>query len=273
MSNPVLAKFFDQKSAVQPVPVQTNQYGNPNQAQAQYGPQANAQYGTQSAVITYDDVVTKTAICLGTVIGVGAITFAITPYPVVYTVAILFALVTAVSAFAISLKKFVTAPFAIGYAVAEGLFIGALSRMFEYVYPGIVAQAVFGTFVAAGAIFVAVKYLGLRPTARMRQVFAITAAAYGVAMLLQLLFMLGGINLGLVDYIGSVSWLGVLMCLLGTALAVFSLLQDFADVFDAVEYGADSAEAWNFAFGITVSMVWLYIKILRIIAYLRELAE
>lgn len=271
MKNPMLQSMRQAQPA--PVPVQTQPYGQYQQPiQTPYGgfqPQAPVAAPVEGRM-TLDDVITKAAICLGLVVLVGAVTFMVVDTSLAGAVAGVFSLATGIAAFVISLQRRITPTMAIGYAVAEGVAVGAVSKLFEYVYPGIVGQAVLGTFIAALAVLGFVKAFHIRVGARVRRVFVITMMAYAIAMLLNFLLSLAGINLGFVDGFGDFSALGAIMCLIGTALAVFSLVTDFDDINRGISSGAPASESWRAAFGLTFSLVWLYLQLLRILSYLRD---
>lgn len=279
----MLGRFGNAQPQPVPVPVQQQPYGQyqaygyqqqaPQQPYAPYGayqPQAPQQAVAAPGRMTLDDVITKAAICLGLVVVVAAATFMLLPLETVSPVVVGFSLATGIAAFVISMQKTVSPVMAIGYAVAEGVSVGAISKVFEYVYPGIIGQAVLGTFLAAGAVLAFVKAFNIQVGAKARRVFMLTAMAYAAAMLLNFLLNLAGINLGFVDQFGDFSLLGALFCLIGTALAVFSLVTDFDDINRGIQAGAPASESWRAAFGLTFSLVWLYLQLLRILSYLRD---
>ena len=157
------------------------------------------------------------------------------------------------------------------YAAIEGVFIGMISKYFEYLYSGIVAQAVLGTFAAAGVTLAAYKFFNIRVTPKFQKVVIIATIGFAVAMLLNFLLSLAGFNLGLRDDgTGSVSLLAIGVSALGVILAVLNLVLDFDYIEQGVAMGAPAKESWRGAFGLTVTMVWLYIEILRILSYLRR---
>ena len=157
------------------------------------------------------------------------------------------------------------------YAAIEGVFIGMISKVFEQAYSGIVVQAVFATFVAAGVTLAAYKFFNIRVTPKFQKVVIIATIAFAVAMLLNFLLSLVGVNLGLrAGVTGPVSLLAVGVSALGVVLAVLNLVLDFDYIEQGVAMGAPASESWRGAFGLTVTMVWLYIEILRMLSYLRR---
>jgi len=157
------------------------------------------------------------------------------------------------------------------YAAIEGVFIGMISKVFESLYDGIVVQAVIGTFAAAAVTLAAYKFFNIRVTPKFRKVVIIATIAFAVALLINFLLSLAGVNLGLRDSgTGALSLLAIAFSLLGAVLAVLNLVLDFDYIEQGVEMGAPASESWRGAFGLTVTMVWLYIEILRLLSYIRR---
>ena len=152
----------------------------------------------------------------------------------------------------------------IAYAGFEGLFLGGLSGTMEYYYPGIAIQAVVGTLAVAASVLVLFRMGVLRTSPRLTKIFA-------VAMVADLLFSL--VNIGFVLFAGTSLRSGVVGLIIGglaVAMASYSLVMDFEDVQHAAEAGVPRSYAWRVAFGIAVTMVWLYVEILRILMILRS---
>ena len=107
------------------------------------------------------------------------------------------------------------------YAAIEGVFIGMISKYFEYLYNGIVAQAVLGTFAAAGVTLAAYKFFNIRVTPKFTKIVVIATISFAVAMLPNFVLALAGVNMGLRDDgTGPVSLLAIGVTLLGAVLAV-----------------------------------------------------
>ena len=151
----------------------------------------------------------------------------------------------------------------IAYAGFEGLFLGGISGSLEYFYPGIALQAVVGTLAVAGTVLVLFRMGVLRTSPRLNKIFFVAMIAY-------LLF--GLVNIGLMLMTGQNlrdGMLGLAIGGLAVVMASYSLVMDFEDVQRAVEGGVPRKYAWRVAFGLAVTMVWMYIEILRILAILR----
>ncbi len=149
------------------------------------------------------------------------------------------------------------------YAVVEGVFIGGISSIFESFYPGIVMQAVVATLATAGVIFVAYKQKWVRVSNKFRKMFMFALMGY---------MAFGLINFGVAMFTGNSAYntsFGWMIALVGVGLASFTLVIDLDDVESAIRNGAPVETEWRAAFGLMVTMVWMYIEILRLLAILR----
>jgi len=257
----------------QTIPPEQNQAWGQQPAgypQAPYG-QPQAPYGQpQRGLMTIDDVITKSAIVMGTLFAAAAVTFMLMPVgPLLYGSLVVSGLVGFVAVLVVSLRRRVNPAFVIAYAVIEGVFIGAFSKLFEALYPGIVVQAIFATFVAAGATLAVYKFFRIRVTNTFRKVVMISTISLAGVLLLNFVLSLFGINMGMRS-MGTPLWLPVLVSVIAVVLAVFNLILDFDYIEQGVRNGADDSESWRAAFGLTVTMVWLYTEILRILSYFRN---
>jgi uncharacterized YccA/Bax inhibitor family protein len=225
--------------------------------------------------MTVDSVVQKTALT----IGVTAITAALVWFYLgdvasdsaalgrAFAFATGGAIVGFVLAMVNSFKKVISPALVLAYAVVEGVFVGALSKVVaSYVGdPGIVAQAVLGTVAAfAGTLFV-YRFFNIKVTDKFRR--GVTAALFGFMAVILLNFVLSffGADFGIRDF----SMLGLIVSCIAVVLGVLCLILDFDFVENGVRAGLPERESWRAAFGLTVTLIWLYIEILRILAILR----
>lgn len=213
--------------------------------------------------MTIDDVVTKTATTLAVLVAAGAVTWA----SGLYALALPAALVGFVLALVVTFKKVVSPPLILAYAAVEGVFLGGVSGIFNDRFSGIVVQAVVGTAGVFGGMLVVYKTGAIRVTPKLTK--WIIGALIGVVslMLVNLLasfFVDGG--LGLRDG-GALAIIFSLVCI---GIAAFSFLLDFDAADQAIRAGAPARYAWYIAFGLTVTLVWLYLEILRLLSYFRE---
>ena len=153
------------------------------------------------------------------------------------------------------------------YAVGRGLFVGAISKMFDAQYSGIVVQAVGTTLAVFGVMLFLYRTRVLRVTDKFRRI--VIGATLGVAVLYLVSFVVSlfGAN---VSFLSSSSGFGILFSLFVAGLAAFNLALDFDFIDQAERAGAPRQMEWFAAFGLLVTIVWLYLEILRLLAKLRE---
>jgi uncharacterized YccA/Bax inhibitor family protein len=282
-SNPILSKKDAFTPAAPQGPYgqqQYNQYNPYGQAPVQdpYGAQPPQGYGqpgmpTQAPEgrMTFDDVITKTALVMGALVIAAALAWVFVPVPLYIPAMILSALVGFGVVLLVSFRRVVSPPLVFVYAVIEGVFIGMISRVFESYYPGIVAQAVLATFVAAGLTLAAYKFFNIRVTPKFRKVVIISTLSLAGVLLINFIFSLFTGGAGLRGGItGPVSLLSIGISAVAIVLAVLNLILDFDYIEQGVAMGAPANESWRGAFGLTVTMVWLYIELLRLISYIRR---
>ena len=219
---------------------------------------------TPARYMTLDDVVMKTAATLGVVVATGAVAWIFE----LNALAIVGALVGFVLALVISFKQSTNPALILSYAAAEGLFLGAISRVFNEAFGGgIVIQAVVGTVGVFAGMLAVYKTGAIRVTPRFTR--WLLGALIGVVLLMVVnlvasLFVDGG--LGLRD--GSP--LAIVFSLVCIGVAAFSFLLDFDMIDQGIRRGAPAQFAWYAAFGLTVTLVWLYLEILRLLSYFRD---
>ncbi|MEY2634800.1 MAG: hypothetical protein RIS75_740 [Actinomycetota bacterium] len=151
----------------------------------------------------------------------------------------------------------------VAYAAVEGVFLAGLSQLFEMAYPGIVMNAVIATLATAGAIFFAYNRGLIKVTNKFRQMMMFALIGY---------MGFGLINLGVSMFTGNSvynSSFGWIAALIGVGIASFTLILDLADIEEGVGMGAPKDTEWRAAFGLMVSLVWMYTEILRLLAILR----
>jgi uncharacterized YccA/Bax inhibitor family protein len=235
-----------------------------------------------SGRMTIDTVVEKTAISLGLLAIAAAVTWFMIgdladPDPsaadAAYGTAFLFAMGGAIIGLVLSLvnsfKKVVSPPLVIAYAVVEGVFVGAFSKIIaSYVGDAsIVFQAVLATIVAFAGTLAAYKFFNIQVTDKFRKVVTIAIFSFVGVMLVNFVLSLTGVfeSGGLRGF----NTLGLLVSAAAVVLAVLMLILDFDYVEQGVAAGLPERESWRAAFGLTVTLVWLYNEILRILAIQR----
>ncbi|MBD8607969.1 Bax inhibitor-1/YccA family protein [Aeromicrobium sp. CFBP 8757] len=230
--------------------------------------------------MTIDSVVEKTAMTLGLLVVAAAVTwFAIgdvidpTTGEAVMGKAATFAMAGALIGFVLamvnSFKKVVSPALVLAYAVFEGVFIGAFSKVIA-AYVGetsIVFQAVLGTVVAFAGTLAAYKFFNIQVTDKFRKVMMISGFAIVGVLLINMVLSLTGVfeSGGLRGF----NTLGLLVSCALVVYATFCLILDFDYAEKGIQAGLPERESWRVAFGLTVTLVWIYIEILRILAILR----
>jgi uncharacterized YccA/Bax inhibitor family protein len=220
---------------------------------------------TLAEPMTIDSVVGRTAVTLGLVILTGALTWVFLPDSAVSVAWIGGALAGVAFGLWASFMRVVNPVVVILYAIAEGFFLGAASEAFEKVYPGIVAQAVAGTVAAFVATLAAYKFFNIQVSDRFRKIVIVAGLGFFVVTFFDYILYLFGSDIGFNDF----GTLGLIMSFIGLALGVFYLILDFDMVEQGVRMGAPEQESWRAAFGLTATLIFIYIELLRIIAILR----
>jgi uncharacterized YccA/Bax inhibitor family protein len=224
--------------------------------------------------MTIDTVVQKTGITLGLAVLTAAITWVLTGDPRNPAAASTLMMLWMGGAFAglglalvLSFKRTVSPALVLAYAVVEGVFIGAMSKYFETLWPGIVVGAVVGTVAAVAGTLAAYKFFNIQVTDKFRKVVTIAIFSFVGVMLINWVLSLTGVlqSGGLRGF----NTLGLAISAIAVVLAVLMLILDFDFVEQGVAAGLPERESWRAAFGLTVTLVWLYIELLRILAILR----
>ena len=153
------------------------------------------------------------------------------------------------------------------YALLEGLALGGISRFFETLYPGIVNQAIFLTFGTLAALLFAYRSGLIKPTENFK--LGIVAATGGIAFVYIISFILGlfGVQVPLIH---SNSNFGILFSFGVVVIAALNLVLDFDFIEEGAEIGAPKYMEWFGAFGLLVTLVWLYLEILHLLAKLQS---
>ncbi len=161
----------------------------------------------------------------------------------------------------------------LAYSAAQGLFVGGISGVFEQIYPGIVTQAVIGTFAVVGVTLALFASGKIRASKRATKIFLVAMVGYMVFSLINMGLMIFGVTddafgLGSTPGPFGIPW-GVLIGVFVILLASYSLVLDFESIKTGVQRGAPAVWGWQAAFGIMVTVIWLYLEILRMLAILR----
>lgn len=164
----------------------------------------------------------------------------------------------------VSVSKTVQKAGMIIYALLEGIVVGVMSLVFEVQYPGIVMQAVLATFMTAGLIFMAWRLGWIKVNDKFMKFLMFGLFAYlGLSIVNILLSLFTGFNV----YATEFGWIAGLI---GCGLAAFSLASDFQVIQAGAERKLPAENEWRGAFGLTVTLIWLYLEILRLLAIARR---
>lgn len=153
------------------------------------------------------------------------------------------------------------------YAIAQGILLGVISMYFNAMYPGIVVQAVFLTFGTLGALLLAYKSGLIAATENFK--LGIAAATGGIAILYLINFIMGFFGSG-IGIISSNNNMGILFSGFVVVIAALNLVLDFDFIEEGAEMGAPKYMEWYGAFGLLVTLIWLYLEILRLLAKLQS---
>jgi uncharacterized YccA/Bax inhibitor family protein len=259
--NPVLNKFGQVAKTGPQQQVPASELETMFAQPAYTGPRTSTRY------MTLDDVVQRTGAMLLTVLVAGAVAWSLVPTHAAGPWVVVSALGALGVAMYMSFTMRANAPLALTYAALEGVALGTISRLFNDAYPGIVIQAVTGTVaVALGMLFV-YRIGAIRVTPKFtRVVVGATLGVFGLMIIngLAYLFHPGGLGLRTG---GAAAVVFSLICIV---IAAMNLVVDFDMVERGIRQGADEKFAWYAAFGLTVTLVWLYLEILRLLSYFRE---
>jgi uncharacterized YccA/Bax inhibitor family protein len=271
-SNPVLRSFErtgrpgtgGAGRAVPPPPSadQLNQW----YAQPAYGQPPARQ--APSRYLTLDDVISRTVLLIATMLVAAGVAWFLIPDSAVGGIALIGVLGALGLGLYMGFSGRANAGTTVTYAALEGLALGAISELFNRQWPGIVVQAVAGTIMVAGGVLVVYKTGAVRVTPKFTKiVFASTLGVFGLMLVNVIagLFTPGG--LGLRDPHTNFG-IAVIFSLLCIVIAAANLIVDFDMIEQSVRRGTDEKVGWYLSWGILVTLVWLYLEILRLLSYL-----
>ena len=241
-------------------------YGDP----AQWGTGTPTQAPGSTRRMTIDSVVQKSAIALVVVVAAAMATWIMTPEIDEESAGTLYLalIVGSGAAFGLSLvnsfKRVVSPALVLAFCLAEGVALGAISKVFNAQFgDNIIMNAVLGTFGAFAGTLAAYKFFNIKVGAKFRTF--VIAAMFGMVglSLMELVLSMFGAGTGLF----GVGGLGMITAFAGLALGIFMLILDFDMVEQGIAAGVDDSESWRVAFALTVSLVWIYTNLLRILAF------
>jgi uncharacterized YccA/Bax inhibitor family protein len=162
----------------------------------------------------------------------------------------------------------------LSYAGVQGLFVGGISALFESLYPGIVIQAVIGTLAVVGVTLALFASGKVRASAKATKVFLIAIFGYLAYSIVNVILMWTGVTHSAFGLSSDVKLfgipLGVVIGVLVVIMGAYSLVLDFDYIQRGVKNRAPRIFGWSGAFGIMVTVIWLYLEILRLLAIARN---
>ena len=168
----------------------------------------------------------------------------------------------------VTIFKKTWAPFTVPiYAILEGLFLGGISRFFEDSFPGIASQAIFLTLGILGALLLAYKSKIIKPTENFK--LGIADATGGIFLIYMSNIIMGFFGSG-IPMIHESGMIGIGFSVFVVIIASLNLVLDFDFIEQGVERGAPKYMEWYGAFGLLVTLIWLYLEILRLLAKLQS---
>ena len=251
-SNPVLGKAFNQPS-------------NMRVDQLEQSYNAPAASSIRTGRMTIEDVVAKTGFLFAILVVVGALAWSANLGMGAVMLGFLGGFVLAM---VISFSKTIKPGLVVAYAALEGLALGTISHYYETFYPGIVSQAVIGTIAAFAGVLFMYRTGRVRATPQFTRAVMGAAIGYFILGFVSLIASFFGVGKGYGFY--GVSGLGLLLAVAGVALASFFLVLDFDQIEKGVAAGVPEKESWRASFGLMVTIVWIYLEVLRLLSILRN---
>lgn len=277
-SNPVFRSLPKQQGGYAQFGTGTAQM-QPGYPNANYAPYQEGRAARASRPMTIDDVVTKTGITLAVLSATAVVSYFLVAQNV--ALAAPFALVGGLGGFALVMiatfgRKQDNPAIVLSYAALEGLFLGALSFLLANFSVGsanagvLIGEAILGTMGVFFGMLVVYKTGAIRVTPKFTRM--LFAAMIGVLVLMLGNFVLAMFNVGGGEGLGlrSAGPIGIIFSLVCIGIAAFSFLIDFDAADQMIRAGAPDKAAWGVALGLTVTLVWLYIEILRLLSYLQN---
>jgi uncharacterized YccA/Bax inhibitor family protein len=228
---------------------------------------AQPAYVAPRRYMTLDDVVMRTGLMLAVLFAAGTASWVLTPTDSPLPALLIGAFGGLALGLYMAFTMKANAVTALVYSAFEGIFLGAISHIFDNRYPGIVVQALTGTVMVAAGVLIAYRVGAIRVTPRFtRIVVAATIGVFGLMIVNLVAYLFSSDGLGL----RSGGPLAVVFSLLCIGIAAMNLVIDFDVIEQGIKRGADEKFAWYASFSLIVTLVWLYLEILRLLGYLRN---
>ena len=217
--------------------------------------------------LTITDVIMKTLLVFAVVVVFAVVGWNLTyAFPIIMLPALIIATILG---FVIVFRQKVSPALVLVFAVFEGLMLGAISNWYNQFaessnYQGIVVQAVLATMTTFGVMLVLYLTGVIKVNKKFVSVLIAAAVTYMVIGLASFVAALFGVGGGWGFY--GIDGLGLIICVAGVLIASFFLMLDFEAIKQGIANGAPESESWRMAFGLLVTLVWIYLEFLRLIA-------
>lgn len=220
--------------------------------------------------MTLDDVVMKCAIVFGAMLVTAAASFFVLPAGLSAVLTFGGMIAGLVLYLVIAFKQSTNPALVLAFAVAEGLLVGGISRTYDTIagYEGVVGQAILGTLAAFVGMLALYSSGKLRATPKFTKMLMTAAFGYLALALMSLVSSFFGVGDGWGFY--GAGPLGILLSVAGVAIASFFLILDFDFIERGIRNGMPERYGWLAAAGLLMTLVWLYLEILRLLAILRS---
>lgn len=273
-NNPVLSRYEKQPAGFAYSEGQSAYAAASGQAPGSVPPAStDEQFQTITAAsgvrLTLNDVIVKTGMLFAIVV-----VLAVVGWNLVLTAPLLVfgaAIIGMVLGFVNALKREVSPPLVMLYAAAQGLLLGGISNMYNQIavgngWEGIVVQAVVATMVTFGVMLTLFATGIVKVTKKFTAILMVAAISYLVIGLISLVSSFFGVGNGWGIY--GMGDFGILVAFAGVLIAAFFLMLDFEAIRQGIAMGAPERESWRMAFGLLVTLIWIYLEFLRLLALL-----
>lgn len=233
------------------------------------GPPTGSVYEPITDRMSMDDVIVRTGVSIAVLIPFALIGWFTAPtMPFLYFGAMILGLVLGLTN---AFKKVVSPPLILAYAAVQGVFLGGISYVYDQWaqgtgYEGLVSQAIIGTLVAFVVMLALYRSRLVKVDGRFKKIMLVAMVSYLAIAVMSFVSSFFGVGDGWGFY--GVGTLGLILCAFGVLLAAFSLMLDFDSIERGVKMGLPERESWRMAFGLLVTLIWLYLEILRLLAML-----
>jgi uncharacterized YccA/Bax inhibitor family protein len=233
------------------------------------GPPTGSVFEPITNRMTMDDVIVRSGISIAVLIPFAILGWITAPtMPWLYFGAMFLGLGLGL---ANAFKKAVSPPLILAYAAVQGVFLGGISYAYDQWaqgtgYEGLVSQAIIGTLVAFVTMLVLYRSRLVKVDGRFKKMMMVAFVSYFAIAIMSFISSFFGVGDGFGFY--GVGTLGIILCAFGVLLASFSLMLDFDSIERGVKMGLPERESWRMAFGLLVTLIWLYLEILRLLAML-----